>query len=60
MADIQKQLLSVREVGEVLGLNKSSIWRLARAGKLPQPIKVGGSTRWRRADIEAIFSREAA
>lgn len=55
-----RQLLTVKQVAETLSCGVSTVWRLVRSGDLPQPIKIGGSTRWRRADIEALTAREAA
>ena len=55
-----KQLLRVTEVAKILELGVATIWRLTRQGQLPAPIRIGGSTRWRRADIEALTAREAA
>lgn len=53
-------LLSVREVAATLGFGVSTVWRQVRKGNLPTPIRIGGSTRWRRADIEALLKPEAA
>lgn len=39
--------VSVQAVAGVLGRSVSSVWRDARAGTLPAPVKTGpGSTRW--------------
>lgn len=54
---LESQLLSVREVAGMLGLGISTIWRQVRQGNLPRPVRIGGSTRWRRADIEALIAR---
>lgn len=56
----QKQLLSVKEVAEILGLGVSTVWRQVKQGSIPKPIHIGGSTRWRIADIEAVYTTEAA
>ena len=55
MSEMSK-LLTVQDVAELLSIGVSSVWRKARSGDLPQPVKIGGSTRWRRADIEALFA----
>ena len=52
----QPQLLTVRDVSAQLNIAVSSVWRKVKSGDLPQPIKIGGSTRWRRADIEALYA----
>ena len=58
--EAEKQLLRVTEVAKILDLGVSSVWRLARKGHLPTPIRVGGSTRWRRSEIEALLSGQVA
>jgi len=46
-----KELLGAREVAQMLDLCERSIWRMADAGKLPRPLKVGSRTKWRRRDL---------
>lgn len=50
------KLLTAREVSELLGIHPRSVWRLASAGDLPKPIRLGQRVvRWRERDIiEAI------
>ena len=47
-----EKLLTARAVGEMLSLSKRQIFRLNSCGKIPAPIRIGGSVRWRRSDIE--------
>lgn len=51
----ENALLTAPQVAEILNIGLSTVWRLAREGKLPDTVKIGGSTRWRRSDIEALF-----
>jgi excisionase family DNA binding protein len=44
------ELLTVRQVAEILGVSLGFIWKLARQGDL-RPVRLRGCTRWRRADI---------
>ena len=46
-------LMTVNEVAKVLRVSTRSIWRLVTHHKLVMPIRIGGSIRWRRSDIEA-------
>jgi excisionase family DNA binding protein len=46
-------LLRVNEVAELLGISERSVWRMQSAGKLPAAVRLAGSIRWRRAEIEA-------
>ena len=47
------QLLTAKELGERLSLSKRQIHRLNACGKIPAPIRIGGSIRW----VESIISR---
>lgn len=58
--NLEKQLLTVKEVAAVTGFGVSTIWRKVQRGALPEPLRLAGSTRWRRADIEALFSDKTA
>lgn len=49
------RLVDVRSVAEMLGVSSRQVYRLADAGRMPQPIKLGGAVRWsRRAIVEWI------
>ncbi|MCZ8133419.1 MAG: helix-turn-helix domain-containing protein [Rhodobacteraceae bacterium] len=50
-----KKLLKDREVAALLGCSVCTIWRRAADGKIPAPVKLGGLTRWRASDIEALI-----
>ena len=45
------QLLSAKELAGKLLLSARTVWRLRSAGRLPKPVQVGGSIRWRLSDI---------
>ena len=45
-------LLSAQEVGTLLGVNRSTVWTWHASGKIPAPLRIGGTTRWRRREIE--------
>lgn len=58
-------LITDREASAMLGCARSTIWRWASAGTIPQPLKIGGLARWQLSDIEAVVEaaqaeREAA
>jgi predicted DNA-binding transcriptional regulator AlpA len=43
-------------VAELLSCHRTQVWRMARDGKLPRPIKIGAnSTRWRVGEIRAAL-----
>jgi excisionase family DNA binding protein len=52
--------MSVQELAQHFGCGVTTIWRWNAKGHIPKAIKIGGLTRWRRADIEALTASEAA
>jgi predicted DNA-binding transcriptional regulator AlpA len=46
--------VAAKEVGKLLGISIRQVWRLNSCGKLPRPIRLGGSVRWRRDEIVAF------
>ncbi len=46
--------VSAKELGALLGVSLRQVWRLNSTGKLPKPIRLGGSVRWRRDEIIAF------
>jgi prophage regulatory protein len=45
------QLLTAKQLGTKLSLSKRQIFRLNSCGKLPAPIRIGGSVRWAETTI---------
>ena len=45
------KLLTAKAVGEMLSLSKRQIFRLNSSGKIPSPIRIGGSVRWAETTI---------
>lgn len=35
----------------LLGISRATFWRRVKDGTLPNPIKLGGATRWRRSEL---------
>ncbi len=55
------RLLTDRELADLFGCSRASIWRWLKAGKLPAPITVGDrSKRWRQSDVERFIEGKAA
>ncbi|MCH8829678.1 MAG: helix-turn-helix domain-containing protein [Planctomycetes bacterium] len=48
-------LVDVRQVAELLGCSTRHIYRLADAGKMPRPVKLGALVRWNRATLQEWF-----
>ena len=47
------QLITAEQLGGILGVSVRTVWRLRSAGKLPLPVQLGGSIRWKRGEVEA-------
>jgi excisionase family DNA binding protein len=46
-------LLDVQAVARLLDCSSRHICRLADAGRMPAPIRLGALVRWRRADLDS-------
>jgi predicted DNA-binding transcriptional regulator AlpA len=44
--------INATQLAEMLCISSRSIWRLNDSGKLPKPIRLGGSVRWNKKEIE--------
>lgn len=47
--------ISARELAGMLDVSLRQVWRLNASGKLPRPLRIGGSVRWNRAEIQQWF-----
>lgn len=55
MATTERPVLLVDEVLAILPIDKSTLYRLFKAGKMT-PLKLGGRTVVRRADLDAFLA----
>ena len=53
-------LLTDRQVAEIMSCGRSTIWRWAAEGTIPQPLKIGGVSRWRKSSIMALIEKAEA
>ena len=53
-------LLTAKEVCEWLGRSHASLYRDISDGQIPQPIKLGRSSRWPVSEIRALIERAKA
>ena len=47
-----KDFYTVKELAERYGITRQTVRKLTNAGRLPAPLKVGHSARWRVSDIQ--------
>jgi excisionase family DNA binding protein len=52
-SEIPSVLVSARTFAKRLGVSVRTLWRLRSSGKLPQPVRLGGTIRWRSAELDA-------
>ncbi len=51
----QPLAIRAKELAALLGVSLRQVWRLSSSGKLPKPVRLGGSVRWRRNEIIAFL-----
>ena len=52
-ATVESALMGVNDVAEFLGVSTRQVWNLRSQGLLPDPVRLGRSSRWRRAELAA-------
>lgn len=58
--DQQTLFLSDKGLAARYSVHRATPWRWVQAGKLPAPIKINGSTRWKLSDIETWEASQEA
>ncbi len=53
------RLVDIKTVCFTLSRSKASIYRDIQRGSFPEPIKLGGSSRWRVSDLNRIIDPDA-
>ena len=46
-------LLDARQVAAMLKIGVSTLYKLHASGRVPEPVRLGASVRWRRAELVA-------
>ena len=46
------RLLTAKDAGKLCRLSKRSWFRFNSCGRIPEPVRIGGSVRWRHSDIQ--------
>ena len=52
MTTTDKILVPALEAAKLLSMGRSTFWREVAKGTIPAPVKIGGLTRWRVADLQ--------
>ena len=53
------ELLTVKEVARLLRLSTRQVWKLAGEKRLPEPVRLRRSVRWRAADLKRFLDSGA-
>lgn len=49
------ELLTIQELMAIFKVDRSTIFRWDKAGRLPKKIKIGKAVRWRKDEIEKMI-----
>lgn len=52
MTMTQPILITADDLAAMLKVSTRTLWRLLAKGELPEPVRIGGSTRWRLDDVQ--------
>ncbi|MCG3685927.1 helix-turn-helix transcriptional regulator [Aliarcobacter butzleri] len=52
------KLLKIEEVLEILNIPKTSFYRYVKNGIIPQPVKIGRSSRWKTSEIQNFINNK--
>jgi predicted DNA-binding transcriptional regulator AlpA len=50
-------LISAEKLAQILDISVRTLWRMRAAGKIPPPIRLGGSVRWRAQEVRAWIEK---
>lgn len=53
-----KDILTTKQLCELLGVSKTTLWRYVKKGKLPQPKKLSSHVHlWQKSEICALIAK---
>jgi excisionase family DNA binding protein len=56
-ANSERVLLTSEDLPRLLGISERTLWRLLSGGRVPEPVRIGRSTRWRLAEVKDWIER---
>ena len=60
MIDEPSILLSDNAAAALIGISRATFWRRVNDGTMPEPVKLGGATRWYRSEVVAALDKLGA
>jgi len=49
---MSERLITIKEVTQIVGFKRSTIYKFIQQNKFPSPFKIGKSSRWKLTDIQ--------
>ncbi len=56
-ADGEPVLIDAEKLARMMDVSERTLWRWVSRGDVPRPVRIGGSTRWRLAEITEWIGR---
>jgi prophage regulatory protein len=56
-APIECELINANQFAELLNISERTLYRLKSTDQLPEPIRLGGSVRWRLSEIRGWIDK---
>jgi len=57
---IPDKLINDAEMAKTIGCARSTIWKWVAEGIIPKPLKIGGMSRWKLSDANAVIAQADA
>lgn len=57
MERVEKLAYRTSELCRALGVGRTTVWRLVKAGALPRPLRLGGVVLWRADDLRGALDK---
>lgn len=58
--NITDPLIRDADAADMLGCSKATFWRRVADSTFPRPVKIGGTSRWPKSEIEAVIQQAKA
>ncbi|MGM0584465.1 MAG: helix-turn-helix transcriptional regulator [Pseudomonadota bacterium] len=58
--EARSELMTDAAAAELLGVSRATLWRRAKDGTLPKPVRIGNATRWVRSELNEVIARAIA
>jgi predicted DNA-binding transcriptional regulator AlpA len=56
-SSVEPVLVTARQLASMLQVSTRTLWRMRSAARLPAPVRLGGSVRWRLDDVTSWIEK---